>query len=83
MRDPSAALSPICQAMGISQSDTLREVTFNGEALGEVYPWGTISQANPAANYNTATELSGDEITEIRLRAWQYLDVFHYTDFIK
>jgi len=64
-------------------AESLREPSWNGTQLAEVYPWGTIRSATPEANLATARELSAAEQDEVRLRAWQYLDVFGYADFLE
>jgi hypothetical protein len=83
LRDPQATLAPVCKAIGLDGSETLKEATFNGEVLQEVYPWGTIRKANSETNYATALELTVEERKETRWRTWQYLDVFDYSGFIK
>ncbi|MCL4539936.1 MAG: sulfotransferase, partial [Bacteroidetes bacterium] len=60
----------------------LETPTWNRNPLQEVYPWGTIRKASPAANKMTAEELSGEEIDRIRVWADHYLEVFNYTTFI-
>ena len=60
---------------------TTKAPTFNGMQLNEVYPWGTIRQATAAANRAAAAELSGADHDEIRIRAWQYLDILDYKSF--
>jgi hypothetical protein len=77
------ALTPVCSALGISPDDALKRVSWNGEELQEVYPWGTIRKATPEANLATARELSPAEADEVRQRTWQYLDVFDYAAFSK
>ena len=83
MADPVAALRPVCAALQVEAGESLRTPTWNGAALAQVYPWGTIRQATPEANRATAAELSPDERGQIRERAWQYLDVFDYASFLK
>lgn len=78
MADPHKALSPVCEKLGLQPADSLRKPTWNGTELEEVFPWGTIRKATPAANLATARELSQAEQDEIRARTWQYLDVFDY-----
>ena len=78
MADPAAALGPICQKLGLEPADTLKQPSWNGTALGELSPWGTIRRATPEANRATALELSSLEQDEIRLRAGRYLDAFDY-----
>jgi hypothetical protein len=57
-------------------------VSWNGQPLEEVYPWGTIRKATPEANLTTAKELSEAEQLEIQLLANQYLKVFNYENFL-
>lgn len=82
MRDARAALAPVCAALGLDDSETLSRVSWNGEPLDEVYPWGTIRVPTPEANRQTALELTGAQREEIRLRAKPYLDAFDYTHFL-
>lgn len=82
MADPKATLGGICEKLGLEVADTLATPTWNGEALQEIYPWGTIRRATPEANLATAQELSPAEQAEIRARTWQYLDVFDYGSFL-
>ncbi len=77
------ALTPVCSALGIAPDDALKRVSWNGEELQEVYPWGTIRKATPEANLATARELSPAEADEVRQRTWQYLDVFDYSTFFQ
>ena len=82
MNDPLNTLSPVCKALGLSADESLKEITFNGEILKEVYPWGTIRLADTEENYKTAMELTHEERAEIGARAWQYLDEFNYSKFM-
>ncbi len=82
MADPHATLSPVLGKLGLEPAESLRQPSWNGTALQEVYPWGTIRKATPQANRATAEELSAQERDEIRGRAWQYLEVFDYKNFI-
>lgn len=82
MRDSKAALTPVCERMGLEASDSLKEFTFNGQALKEVYPWGTIRTPTPEVNLATAQELNSSQIEEIRMRARPYLESFDYKNFI-
>jgi hypothetical protein len=82
MADSHKTLGALCEKLGLEPADSLKTPTWNGEALEEVYPWGTIRKANPAANKATAEELSQAERDEIRARTWQYLEVFDYKSFI-
>ena len=82
MRDSKAALGPICEKLGLGSSDTLEKVTWNGQELKEVYPWGTIRTPTTQANLETARELSPAQVDEIRVRARPYLETFDYQSFI-
>jgi hypothetical protein len=83
MTDSSAALAPTCEALGIELADSLKRPSWNAMPLEQVYPWGTIRTPTPAANHATALELSREEQDEVRRRAWQYLDVFGYSNFLE
>ncbi|HWP66731.1 MAG TPA: sulfotransferase [Candidatus Limnocylindria bacterium] len=82
MADPTAALGPLCAALGIERAASLRQPSWNGTPLEEVYPWGTIRKATPAQNVAEARSLSAAERDAIRQRAWQYLDPFDYRSFV-
>lgn len=79
---PRENLGKICAKLGLEASDSLKMPTWNRNPLEEVYPWGTIRRASPAANKVTAEELSGEEIDKIRVWADHYLEVFNYTTFM-
>jgi Sulfotransferase family len=81
LADPHATLGALCEELGLERAETLRYPSWNGERLEEVYPWGTIRSATPAANAATAAELTQSERDEIRARARPYLEPFGYTDF--
>lgn len=80
--DPTAALGPICEKLGVAPSDSLKTPTWNRSPLTEVFPWGTIRSATPAANRATAGELSAAERGDIRSRTRQYLETFDYGSFV-
>lgn len=82
MRDSKATLGPICEKLGLEPSDTLKQITWNGQEMKEVYPWGTIRIPTPEVNRETARELSEAQIGEIRVRAHPYLETFDYQSFI-
>src|SRR5581483_7289782 len=82
MADPFGTLGAVCEKLGLERAASLKQPTWNGNALAEVYPWGTIREATPEANRATAEELSPEERAEVRARAWQYLDVFDYAHFL-
>jgi hypothetical protein len=82
MRDARQTLGAVCERLGLEVTDTLCNVSWNGQQLKEVYPWGTIRIPTPAANIATAKELNNSQIEEIRRRAWPYLESFDYKTFI-
>ncbi len=82
LADPAAALGGVCEALGLAAEDSLQKPTWNGEELEQVFPWGTIVRATPAANRRTAEELSDAERDAVAAHAWQYLDVFNYGGFL-
>ncbi|TAK24708.1 MAG: sulfotransferase [Chloroflexota bacterium] len=81
LADPFGTLGSLCRALEIAPAETLRRPSWNGNVLGQVYPWGTIRTPTLEANRATAAELSPAEREEIRARAWQYLDTFDYRAF--
>ena len=83
MSDSKKALGDLCERIGLSPADSLKTPTWNSTELQEIYPWGTVRKASPAANYATSAELSHTEQDEIRDRTWQYLEVFDYKNFLK
>ncbi len=83
MADPQATLGRLCDRLGLESADSLRVPSWNGKPLDQVYPWGTIRTATPAANAATAAELSEAERAEIRARTWQYLEPLGYADFLQ
>jgi hypothetical protein len=82
MANSTAALGPICDALGIERAPSLAQPSWNGEPLTEVYPWGTIRNATPAQNKAEAQSLTAAERDAIRQRAWQYLDTFDYRSIV-
>ena len=82
MRDSKQTLGAVCKKLGLEVADSLSKVSWNGNALKEVFPWGTIRTPTPEANLATAKELSPAQIDEIRMRAQPYLDAFDYRKFL-
>ncbi len=76
--DPAAVLAATCRQLGIGPSDSLATPSWNGRALREVYPWGTIRTPSVAANDATRAELSTAEGQEIRRRAGIFLKALDY-----
>jgi hypothetical protein len=77
------ALEPVCSALGVGPSETLAYPSWNGLQLEQVYPWGTIRTATPAANHETALELSEAERQEVRAYAWPFAEMLGYADFLE
>jgi hypothetical protein len=83
MADSVAALSGVCNALGIDpRSDALRAVSWNGQRLDRVYPWGTIRTPTTETNLATAEELSSAERDEVRQHAQLLLEPLGYRDFL-
>jgi sulfotransferase family protein len=82
MADPVRTLGAVLAKLGLEPADSLRTPTWNGAALTQVYPWGTIRIPTPEANRATALELSAADRDEVRARAWQYLETFDYKGFV-
>jgi Sulfotransferase family len=83
MGDPVDTLGGLCEKLGLQSADTLATPSWNGSPLKEVYPWGTIRTPTPEANHATALELSAAEQSEVAARAWQYLDLLGYSNFLR
>jgi hypothetical protein len=75
---PREVLAPVCNALGIAPTASLGTPSWNGEPLQEIYPWGTIRNASPAANLATASELGTDERAAVRNHAGLWLQAFDY-----
>lgn len=80
--DPVKVLGGFLGKLGIGTADTLAKPTWNGQALQQVYPWGTVRTPTTEANRATAAELSADEQEEIRLRTKPLLGIFGYENFL-
>jgi hypothetical protein len=82
MADPHRTLGALCQTLGLEPAESLRAPSWNGLALDEVYPWGTIRRPTSAENRATAEGLTADERAEVRSRAGRYLESFDYKQFL-
>jgi hypothetical protein len=82
VEDPMRALAGVLDKLGVEAADSLRQPTWNGRAMDQVYPWGTIRTPTPDANRATAHELPSGERDDIRARARPYLELLGYTDFL-
>lgn len=76
--DPMNTLSRIIDKAGIINAQSLNYPSFNGRKLEQVYPWGTIKIPTQQMNFDTACELSMDEIENIADFTALYFDVFGY-----
>jgi hypothetical protein len=79
--DPTRVLGDFLKKVGVSGSATLGKPTWNGMALPQVYPWGTIRTPTTEANRATAEELSKAERAEIECRTRPLLESFGYGAF--
>ncbi|MFN8061526.1 MAG: sulfotransferase [Vicinamibacterales bacterium] len=79
---PRAALGAVCEKVGASAAPTLDTPSWNGAALDQVYPWGTIRRPTAEANLATARELSEDERAQVAAAAGLHLDHFGYRGMI-
>jgi sulfotransferase family protein len=82
MADPHRALGVLCQTLELEPAESLRAPSWNGLALDEVYPWGTIRRPTSAENRATAERLTADEQAEVRCRAGRFLESFDYKQFL-
>src|SRR5262249_2384434 len=82
MAAPGDTLGGLGDKARLERAESLKQPRWNGTALEEVYPWGTIRKANPEANRATAMELSEEERDEVRVRAGKYLEIFDYEGFL-
>lgn len=82
LANPGETLGALCKKIGLEASPMLKTPTWNSSPLEEIYPWGTIRKATPAANRATAEELSEVEREEVRRRAGPYLETLDYKSFI-
>jgi hypothetical protein len=80
LADSSKTLTKLTSALGLAGSDALRQPSWNGEPLDEIYPWGTIRVPTPEANRATGLELSESEHRRVREGAGEFLDPFGYDD---
>lgn len=80
IEDPKKVLGNVLAHMGSGAHDALNKPSWNGAALKEVYPWGTVRTPNRAVNIETAKQLNKEEIREIYLRTEMFLKEFEYMD---
>jgi Sulfotransferase family len=82
MADSMAALTPVCEALGIGPDPALEGPSWNGRQMDRLYPWGTIRIASPEQNASTADELSAEEKREVGERAAPFAELLGYGDFL-
>ena len=63
--DMKGTLGNLCQKLGIAWSDACLTPSWNGAALKEVYPLGTIRIPTPASNVATMNELADSDKAEV------------------
>ncbi len=78
--DPAAAMTDLCDRLGLSPSDKCLYPSFNGTKLEEVFPWGTIRLPTTAANLATADELTANQKREIKSLAGVMMKLLGYDD---
>jgi len=66
IRNKSEVFSTLCDKIGISFSETLLYPSWNKKKLGSIYPWGTISVADELTNKKTMSQLTEEEMHEIK-----------------
>jgi hypothetical protein len=77
--DPEKALAPLCRALNIKFTDSMRYPSWNGKDItGQIYPWGTISHATTEENLKAASSLNSDEIIKIKTSSEIMMTVFDY-----
>jgi len=79
--DPVRVLGDFLHKLGVQPNASLAKATWNGKALDQVYPWGTIRTPSTDANRSTAAELSREERNEIHCRTNSLLSALGYESF--
>lgn len=82
VEDPARVLGDLLRKTGLDAASSLGVPTFNGAALGDVAPWGTIRTPTPEANRRTAAELSEGEKAEVCAHAGLFLDALDYRGYV-
>ena len=81
--DPGAVIGKLLGDIGLPMSERCLSPSFNGAALAEVYPWGTIRSPTPAANLAAARSLSQEEQHSVRDDTRVMVDALGYADFLQ
>ena len=82
VQDPATVLGDVCRKLSIEPAPELKYPSWNGSALDQVYPWGTIRQPDPATNLATAHELSAKQAAHVRRLAGSLVQQFGYERFL-
>jgi len=69
--------------IGLPMSERCLFPSFNGAALTEVFPWGTIRSPTSASNLATARSLSHEEQRAVSDDAKVMIDALDYTGFLE
>ncbi|WP_247318749.1 sulfotransferase [Bradyrhizobium sp. 21] len=81
--DPKAVLSRLLGNIGLPMSEQCLFPSFNGAALTEVYPWGTIRSPTSTSNLTMARSLSHQEQRAVSDDANFMIDALGYTGFLE
>jgi hypothetical protein len=83
MIDSVTTLGPVLDRLGLDpQAASMQRPSWNGTALEQVYPWGTIRTPTPQANRATAEELNEHEKAAVEAAAGPYLELLGYERFL-
>jgi Sulfotransferase family len=66
VRSPRDAMGTLAKKLGIGWDDALLTPSWNGKALENVYPWGTIRTPTAEANIATMSELDAEQKASIK-----------------
>ncbi len=83
IENPQATLGAFLKKVGLEPSQSLATASWNGTALENISPWGTIRIPTPKGNRETAMELDLAEREDIGRRAGPYLREFGYERFVE
>lgn len=65
MANPKDTLNEVLAWIGLEPFADTPKPSFNRKPLAQIYPWGTIREATPEANWATAKELTVDDHDDI------------------
>jgi hypothetical protein len=69
--------------IGLPMSQRCLSPSFNGVALSDVHPWGTIRSPTPDANLAAARCLSPEEQRAVAADSSVMIGALGYTDFLR